>query len=156
MVIASLGVAFLMMAGEIDISAGYMMSLCSVSAGILMVQAGVPAAVAIAAVLVLGILLSMLNNFLSELLKISRFMITVATMSIFQGISYVISKSVSIKGFPEPFKFLGQGYVGPVPVSYTHLDVYKRQQGDCAKAGRQRHFCLEGRRGKIGRAASNQ
>lgn len=115
-VIASLGVAFLMMAGEIDISAGYMMSLCSVSAGILMVQAGVPAAVAIAAVLVLGILLSMLNNFLSELLKISRFMITVATMSIFQGISYVISKSVSIKGFPDPFKFLGQGYVGPVPL----------------------------------------
>lgn len=115
-VIASLGVAFLMMAGEIDISAGYMMSLCSVSAGILMVQLGVPAVLAVLAVLVLGIVLSMLNNFLSELLRISRFMITVATMSIFQGASYVISKSVSIKGFPDAFKFLGQGYIGPFPL----------------------------------------
>lgn len=115
-VIASLGVAFLMMAGEIDISAGYMMSLCSVSAGILMVQFGVPTALAVPIVLALGVLLSMLNNFLSELLHISRFMITVASMSIFQGTSYVISKSVSIKGFPEAFKFLGQGNVGPFPI----------------------------------------
>lgn len=115
-VIASLGVAFLMMAGEIDISAGYMMSLCSVAAGILMVHGGVPTAVAVPLVLLLGVALSVLNNVLSEVLKISRFMITVATMSIFQGASYVISKSVSIKGFPESFKFLGQGYVGPIPL----------------------------------------
>ena len=115
-VIASLGVAFLMMAGEIDISAGYMMSLCSVTAGILMVHGGMPTALAVPLVLALGVGLSVLNNLLSEVLKISRFMITVATMSIFQGASYVISKSVSIKGFPESFKFLGQGYVGPIPL----------------------------------------
>ena len=42
-IICSLGVAFLMMAGEIDLSVGYIMSLCSVIAGILNVQMGIPA-----------------------------------------------------------------------------------------------------------------
>ncbi len=115
-VIASLGVAFLMMSGEFDISVGYMMSLCVVGAGILMVQKGVPTVIAVIMILILGMLLSMLNNFLCDLLKITRFMITVATMAIYQGASYVVSKSVSISGFPESFKAIGQTKIGIVPI----------------------------------------
>lgn len=115
-IIASLGVAFLMMAGEIDLSVGYMMSLCSVISGILIVQKGVPFIVVVPIVLVLGICLSMLNNFLSTILKLGRFMTTVATMSMYQGVSYVISKSVSIKGFPDGFKAIGQSSVGIIPL----------------------------------------
>lgn len=115
-IIASLGVAFLMMAGEIDLSVGYMMSLCSVMSGILIVQNGVPFFVAVPIVLILGVCLSILNNFLSTILKLGRFMTTVATMSIYQGTSYVISKSVSIKGFPDGFKAIGQLSIGIVPL----------------------------------------
>ena len=115
-IVCSLGVAFLMMAGEIDISVGYIMSLCSVMSGILNVQMGVPAALTVILVIAMGMVLSMLNNFLSELLKINRFMITVATMSIFQGMSYVISKSFSIRGFSEGFKAIGQANIGPIPL----------------------------------------
>ena len=115
-VIASLGVAFLMMSGEFDISVGYMMSLCVVGAGILMVQKGVPTVIAVIMILILGMLLSMLNNFLCDLLKITRFMITVATMAIYQGASYVVSKSVSISGFPESFKAIGQTKIGIVAI----------------------------------------
>ncbi len=113
-VIASLGVAFLMMAGEIDISAGYMMSLCSVSAGILMVQAGVPAAVAIAAVLVLGILLSMLNNFLSELFENIAFHDNGSYDVHFSGhLVRHIQVGVYQRLFRSRSNFC-QGYVGPV------------------------------------------
>ncbi|MBQ6477831.1 MAG: ABC transporter permease [Erysipelotrichaceae bacterium] len=115
-IICSLGVAFLMMAGEIDLSVGYIMSLCSVIAGILNVQMGIPAVPTILITIVIGMILSMLNNFLSELLKINRFMITVATMSVFQGLSYVISKSVSIRGFSDGFKAIGQANIGKIPL----------------------------------------
>ncbi|MBR4162735.1 MAG: ABC transporter permease [Solobacterium sp.] len=115
-VICSLGVAFLMMSGDIDLSVGYIMSLCAVTAGILNVQLQLPAVVTVILVLALGVLLSMLNNFLSRLLKLNRFMTTVATMSIYQGASYIVSKSVSIRGFSESFKAIGQARIGSIPL----------------------------------------
>ncbi len=115
-IICSLGVAFLMMAGETDISIGYIMSLCSVAAGIMNVKMGLPTSITIIGVLLLGIILSLLNNFLSIILKLNRFMVTIATMSIFQGLSYVISKSMSIKGFSDSFKAIGQSNVFGIPL----------------------------------------
>lgn len=115
-IVASLGVGFLMMSGEIDLSVGYMMSLCSVISGVLIVQKEIPTGIAVVIVLLLGALLSMLNNAISQLLKLNRFMATVATMSIFQGASYVISKSVAINGFPDSFKAIGQKNIGMLPL----------------------------------------
>ena len=115
-IICSLGVAFLMMSGDIDLSVGYIMSLCAVTAGILNVQLHVPTVFTVIIVLCLGVALSVLNNFLSTILHLNRFMTTVATMSIYQGISYVISKSISIRGFEESFKAIGQSKVGPIPL----------------------------------------
>lgn len=115
-IVASLGVGMLMMSGEIDLSVGYLMSLSAVMSGVLIVQHNVPTAIAVVIVLIMGALLSMLNNFLSNLLKLGRFMTTVATMSIYQGASYVISKSVAIKGFPDTFKAIGQMNIGIIPL----------------------------------------
>ena len=115
-IICSLGVAFLMMSGNIDLSVGYIMSLCVVMCGILNVQMGIPTVFTVLIVLVIGMLLSMFNNYMAEVLKISRFMITVATMSIYQGLSYVISKSMSIRGFSDSFKAIGQFNVGNIPL----------------------------------------
>ncbi len=114
-IVASIGVGFLMMSGEIDLSVGYMMSLSSIISGTLIVQMGVPVIVAVPLVLLLGAALSCFNNFLSSLLHLGRFMTTVATMSIYQGASYVISQSVAIKGFPDSFKAIGQSNIGIIP-----------------------------------------
>lgn len=115
-IIASLGVAFLMMSGEIDLSIGYIMSLCAVIAGILNAQMHVPTVLTVVLVIGLGIALSLLNAVLTQVLKLSRFLTTVATMSIYQGLSYVISKSVSITGFSDSFKSIGQADIGGIPV----------------------------------------
>ena len=122
-IVASLGVGMLMMSGEIDLSVGYMMSLCAVISGVLIVQHNVPTVPAVIIVLALGAFLSMLNNFLSNVLKIGRFMTTVATMSVYQGASYVISKSVAIKGFPESFKAIGQMNIGIIPLPIIIMAV---------------------------------
>lgn len=115
-IIASLGVGMLMMSGEIDLSVGYMMSLSAVMSGVLIVQNNVPTGIAVVLVLMLGALLSILNCFFATILKLNRFMATVATMSIYQGASYVISKSVAINGFPEGFKAFGQFNIGIIPL----------------------------------------
>ena len=42
--------------------------------------------------------------------------VTLATMTMFQGISFLISGSQAIYNLKPEFKFIGQGYIGPVSV----------------------------------------
>jgi ribose/xylose/arabinose/galactoside ABC-type transport system permease subunit len=65
--------------------------------------------------LLMGIALSVLNMSLSLVLKIPLFMVTVGTMTIYQGFSFQISQARTIGGFSPFFKFLGQGMIGPIP-----------------------------------------
>lgn len=114
-IVASLGIAFIMMSGEIDLSVGYQMSLIGVTCGLMMQKAQLPAFVVIPAGILMGIGLNLLNALIAWKLKLSLLMVTVGTMTIFQGLSFEISQSNTIGSFPDSFKMLGQGYVGPMP-----------------------------------------
>lgn len=109
--VAAIGITFLMVSGAMDLSTGYMMSSCGVIASVLMVNHGVPVALAILVSLLLGIALSLLNTFLSQVLKLPILIITLGTMTIYQGLSYLISQSKVIKITSDAFRFIGQGKV---------------------------------------------
>lgn len=115
-IICAIGVTFLMMAGNLDLSTGYMMSFIAVTMGKLSV-AGVSTPILILYGIVAGIVLTEINMFLAIKLKITMLMTTVGTMSLYQGASYLISKSRSFQGFTDSFKFLGQGRIANFPFS---------------------------------------
>jgi ribose/xylose/arabinose/galactoside ABC-type transport system permease subunit len=117
LLLSSCGLAMIMISGGIDLSIGYIASLCGVVAAILMKNYGVNIYVAILAALVIGAACGALNGFLSNRLRIHTMIVTLATMTLFQGLSYIISGSKSYSSLPAAFKFLGQGYIGKVPVS---------------------------------------
>ena len=109
LLVAATGLTFLMMSGEMDLSVGYAMSTCGVVCGVLMVNLGVPVWLCIIATIALAIFISVLNTFLAIKLKLMVLIVTIAMMTILQGVSYLISQSKTISGFPEGFKFIGQG-----------------------------------------------
>lgn len=115
-IIAALGIAFVMMSGEIDLSVGYAVSLNAVVTAMLITKFEIPAFVAILFAIVFGIVLSILNMLLAHKLKLNLMMATIGTMTIFQGISFVLTQSKTITGLPEGFKAIGQGYLGPIPI----------------------------------------
>jgi ribose/xylose/arabinose/galactoside ABC-type transport system permease subunit len=82
----------------------------------LMVDYDVPMGLAIPMILVLGTLLGAINGFLSIKLNIHPLIITLGTASIYKGLGYIIAESRNIMGFPDSFRWFGQGYIGPVPV----------------------------------------
>ena len=41
---------------------------------------------------------------------------TMATMTIYQGLAYVSSNSETYFNFPDAFKKIGQGKIGPIPI----------------------------------------
>lgn len=115
LIVASCGIVLIQMSGNLDISIGYQMSIIGVMCATLMTSVQLPVIAVIAVGVVLGIAMSVFNCWLAEKLKLSWLIVSLATQNIFLGISYLFSGSKTINNFPDSFKFLGQGYVGPVP-----------------------------------------
>lgn len=108
-IIAAYGISLIMMAGGMDLSLGYQMSITGVISALLLTKVGAPVWIVILVTILLSVILSLLNTILSHVLGVSRIFVSFGTMTIFQGLAYIISKSKSISGFSEPYKFIGQG-----------------------------------------------
>jgi ribose transport system permease protein len=118
-IVAVCGIAMIMISGGTDLSLSYEMALSSIFMAASMMWWGLPIPVAIVIGVIVAVLLSGLNGLLSVRLKIHSMMVTLATMTIYSGIAFIITDSKTIYDLPEDFKFLGQGLIGgavPVPV----------------------------------------
>ncbi len=110
-IIAAVGLSFVMISGGMDLSIGFQMSLIGVTTAALMKWYGVPIPLAIIIGILLGIGLGLINGFASITLKVHPLIITLGTMTVFQGASYIVSKQSVILNLDPAFKFIGQGYV---------------------------------------------
>lgn len=114
--IASIGMTFVILLGDIDLSAGSVITFVNIVAAYLMVNSGYSMTAAVIVSLIAAILIGVLNGFLVSTIRIPAIIATFATQTIFAGLSYIICGGVPIYGFDERFKIIGQGYVGPVPI----------------------------------------
>jgi ribose transport system permease protein len=114
--ISAVGMMFVMIGGGIDLSLGSQIVLTNIALAILMVDYQLPPLLAIPLILVLGTTLGAINGLLAVNLKIHPLIITLGTASIYKGIGYILAQSRNIMGFPDSFRWFGQGYIGPIPV----------------------------------------
>lgn len=121
--IAAVGFTFILITGGIDLSIGYQISVNVVVCGLLMAEHDVPWPLAVAVVLVLGVVMGLINGTIITLTGVSPLIITLATMTMLNGASYLISGGLPIFGFPESFSTIGQGSVLGVPLSLLLLGV---------------------------------
>ncbi len=108
-----LPMALLMITREIDLSVASMLALSSVVLGAL-VQAGVPLALALPIVLVVGALAGLVNGLLVTRLALSSLVVTLGTMALFRGIGYVILGSASVNVLPDALTDFGIDTLGQV------------------------------------------
>ena len=106
----ALAMALLIISGEIDLSVAAIISLASTLMG-LALQYGADTPVLVAIGIGTGIACGAFNGFLVTGLKLPSIVVTIGTMSLFRGISFIILGDQSFKGYPESFAFFGQGYV---------------------------------------------
>jgi ribose/xylose/arabinose/galactoside ABC-type transport system permease subunit len=114
--ISAVGLMFVMISGGIDLSIGSQIVFNNVLLAIMMVDWKLPPAVAIPLILIVGTGLGAINGVLCIKLKIHPLIITLGTSAIFKGIGYIINSSRNIMGFPDSFRWFGQGYVLGIPV----------------------------------------
>lgn len=114
--IAAVGLMFVMISGGIDLSIGSQIVFTNVLLSIMMVDWKLPPSLAIPFILLVGTSLGAINGFLTIKLKIHPLIITLGTAAIFKGFGYIIAQSRNIMGFPDSFRWFGQGYVWGIPV----------------------------------------
>ena len=113
--IASVGAMMLLISGNVDLSIGGQYALISVITAQFAKNTG-SAVVAVLAGLLAGLLLGLANGLLVRYMKISPLIVTLGTMAVFKGLSYLASEGKSVFGFPDSFIEIGRGRIGGVPI----------------------------------------
>ncbi|MFJ7243428.1 ABC transporter permease [Kitasatospora sp. NPDC098652] len=112
--IVAVGQTLAILAGSLDLSVTYLISLCSLVAAETMADYGVVPA--IAAVLGVSALTGLVNGLVITRLKVHAFIATLGVSLIIKGI--LESRYAGPAGsVPESFQHLGYDRIGPVPVS---------------------------------------
>jgi len=107
---------FIIILGGIDLSVGSMMALSTILLGFSWQSFGFPLWAAIWFAIFGGALAGLLNGLVIVYLGVPPLIVTLATLAIYRGLSFGISESRSVNGFPESFAFWGSGDIGGVPV----------------------------------------
>ncbi|KPB00850.1 ABC transporter permease [Ahrensia marina] len=102
--------AMLIVSGEIDLSVAAIVALASTAMGFMM-QAGFGTPILVATGLTVGVLCGAFNGVLVTRLGLPSIVVTIGTMSLFRGISYIVLGDKAYTGYPSDFAFFGQGYV---------------------------------------------
>ncbi len=118
-IITTIGIAVIMISGGTDLSVGHILATAGICTALIL-QSGIPTVVAIilgiVAGLVVATILGAFNGLMANTLKIHSMIVTLATMTMFQGIAFIISQSKSYYNFPAGYLTIGQGYVGPISI----------------------------------------
>jgi rhamnose transport system permease protein len=106
----ALAMALLIISGEIDLSVAAVVALASTLMG-MAVQAGADTPALVLIGLCVGLACGAFNGLMVTGLGLPSIVVTIGTMSLFRGISYIILGDQAYKGYPASFAFFGQGYV---------------------------------------------
>ncbi len=102
--------AMLIVAGEIDLSVASIIALASTAMGLAMeAGVGVPGLVAVG--IATGLVCGAVNGVLVARMGLPSIVVTIGTMSLFRGISYIVLGDKAFTGYPKEFAYFGQGYV---------------------------------------------
>ncbi|MGY4750192.1 ABC transporter permease [Pannonibacter sp. Q-1] len=102
--------ALLIISGEIDLSVAAIIALASTVMGYA-VQMGADTPTLVAIGLGVGLLCGVVNGALVTGLGLPSIVVTIGTMSLFRGISYIVLGDKAYTGYPASFAWFGQGYV---------------------------------------------
>ena len=116
--ILGMGQTLVIISGAFDLSQGAIAGLASMVSAIAWQRWGFSPILAISLGLLIGISCGYFNGMLAARLRLHPFVMTLATSTIFLGLSFFASRGDPVTGLPETFLWLGKGdfFFIPAPV----------------------------------------
>lgn len=122
--IMAVGMTNLMVSGGFDMSVGSVLAFTGAAVATLM-HAGVPSILAVLIGLVIGALIGLFNGFIIAKIGINPFVTTLASLSLFRGLTLIITKGQNISHLSDSFTAIGQkDFLGiQMPIWYAIILV---------------------------------
>ncbi len=116
LLVTAIGAGLVMISGGLDLSSGQCLSVVGVCVAAFLQWAHFPIWMALLLGLLIGVALGFINGMAANLMQVHSMIATLATMTMFKGISYTISGSKSFFNFTQSYMDIGQGYIGMISV----------------------------------------
>jgi len=110
-VIMALGMLIVIVSGNIDLSVGSVMGFIGALAAVMIVNHDMPVLVTIISCLVVGGIIGAAQGYWVAYWKIPSFIVTLAGMLVFRGLSLWLLEGQSVGPFPKEFQVLATGFV---------------------------------------------
>ncbi|WP_333777393.1 multiple monosaccharide ABC transporter permease [Streptomyces sp. IBSBF 3136] len=123
--ILAIGMMLVIIAGHIDLSVGSLTAFVGAFAAVLTVQHGLSWPVALVLCLLVGAVAGSVQGYLIAYLGIPSFIVTLAGMLLFRGLTEILLKGQTLGPFPDGLQKLGNGFlpeVGP-DTNYHNLTL---------------------------------
>jgi ribose transport system permease protein len=121
--VVAIGATLVILTGGIDLSPGSTVALVCCTLAILVKKMGMPLPVGIFMVLLLGVACGAVNGFLSTYGRIPSFIVTLATMSIFRGLAFLITGGTPIFSVSDALEPLFYGKFLGIPLPFYYVVV---------------------------------
>lgn len=113
-IVLAIGMMLIIITGEIDLSVGSVAAFIGAVAGVLLVTHDIPVYVGILLCLLIGALIGAWQGFWVAYVNIPSFIVTLAGMLIFRGLTLVVLQGQTLAPFPNGFRSLSSSFVPEV------------------------------------------
>jgi putative multiple sugar transport system permease protein len=110
-IIMALGMLLVIVAGHIDLSVGSVVGFTGAVAAVLTVNMGLPVYVVIPLVLLVGMAIGAAQGYWIAYWRIPSFIVTLAGMLVFRGLTLWLLNGQNIGPFPKSFQSLSTGFI---------------------------------------------
>ena len=149
--ILAIGMVIVIIAGHIDLSVGSVVALTGAVSAVLVVRQGAPWWVGVVAALAVGIAVGAWHGFWVAYVGIPAFIVTLAGMLLFRGLTLQVLNNVSLSPFPPEYGRIANGFLNGL-LGGNGYDAFTLLIGAIAVAG----YAFSGYRTRIARVRYQQ
>ncbi|MDF2509812.1 multiple monosaccharide ABC transporter permease [Microbacterium sp. AGC62] len=121
--ILAIGMVIVIIAGHIDLSVGSVVALTGATAAVLVIRMQLPWWVGVIAALVVGLLVGAWQGFWVAFVGIPAFIVTLAGMLLFRGLTFIVLGNVSLSPFGGTYYSIANGFFNGLFGGYG-VDVF--------------------------------
>jgi len=125
-VILAVGMLLAIITGNVDLSVGSVVAFVGASSAIMILDWGLPIGVVVLLSLALGLLIGMWQGFFIAYLGVPPFIVTLANMLIFRGLTMVALQGQTKGPLPTSYTIIGAGYLPTysVKIGSTSVELF--------------------------------
>ena len=132
--VLAIGMVIVIIAGHIDLSVGSVVALCGAVSAVIVIQQGQPFWVGVVAALAVGIAVGAWHGFWVAYVGIPAFIVTLAGMLLFRGLTLQVLDNISLSPFPREYSQIATGFLNGLLGGYGY-DAFTLLVGGIAVAG---------------------